>query len=68
MSGQRREAMKSEIVRRRVREMVPMGFTVQDIAAVVRKTETHTARIIAQEFPDGVQDADPIEFVLRIKP
>ena len=53
MAGKTREAMKSEIVRRRVREMFPEGFTVQDIAGVTRKTAQHIRKIIAQEFPDG---------------
>jgi hypothetical protein len=68
MAGTTRESMKSEIVRRRVREMYPQGFTVQDIAGVCRKTDRHIRQIIAQEFPQGCEQGDPIEFVLRIDP
>lgn len=56
-----RERMKSEIVRRRVREMFPMGFTVQDISAVVGRTDKHVRNIIAQEFPDGRPTTHPTQ-------
>jgi hypothetical protein len=50
--------MKSEIVRRRVREM----FTVQDISAVVDKTDKHVRNIIAQEFPSGRPSGESAHF------
>jgi hypothetical protein len=54
--------MKSEIVRRRVREMFAAGFTVQDISAVVDKTDKHVRNIIAQEFPNGRPSGESAHF------
>jgi hypothetical protein len=51
--SEKRDRMKSDIVRRRIREMYPAGFTVQDIAAVVERTNKHVRNLILQEFPDG---------------
>ena len=51
--SKRADRLKTEIVLRRVREMYPMGFTVQDISAVVNCSDKHIRNLILREFPQG---------------
>lgn len=51
--SKRNDKLKAEIIRRRVREMYPKGFSMQKIIDLTGSSAVHVRKLIAQEFPNG---------------